>query len=265
MAVKMSQLMNIIEELAPLEVAEDWDNVGLLTGRRNSSIRRVLITLDVLDQVIDEAIASGADAIISHHPLIFTPIKRITDGNPLENRLLRLIENKICLYTAHTNMDAAQGGLNDMLFDVLDLTERKYICESKPGVFAGRAGMIPKPIKLTEFAKFVQGKLNLPTATYCGNGNIIVHKIGLAAGSTADSNFFWAARDAGCDVFVTSDIKYHAAQTAADIGISLVDATHYGSEAIFVQGLKNYLEKHLPQIEFIASKIDGQVFKNACL
>jgi dinuclear metal center YbgI/SA1388 family protein len=165
MSAKMSQIMEIIEKLAPTDIAEEWDNVGLLVGRGNADVSKVLIALDALDAVVDEAIALGADAIITHHPAIFRPINRITDESTSGRRLLRLIEGGICLYSAHTNLDAADGGVNDMLFDIFGLLNRELICETKPGVFAGRAGILSEPMRLSDFALTVKHTLGLAVAT----------------------------------------------------------------------------------------------------
>jgi len=261
MSVKMSQIIEAIEKLAPIDIAEDWDNVGLLLGRREADISRVLIGLDALDAVVDEAIAIGAQAIITHHPAIFRPIDRITDETPLGRRLLRLAESGICLYAAHTNLDATIGGVNDMLFEIFGLLNKEFICESRPGVFAGRAGNLPAPMALASFAVIVKEHLNLDTATYCGDGDAVVRKVGIIGGGSANPAFFAGVAAAGCDTFVTSDIKLSAAQAALDMNLNLIDATHYGSEVIFAERLIKYLVPQFEGIDFAASKVNGQPFR----
>ncbi|MDR2184013.1 MAG: Nif3-like dinuclear metal center hexameric protein [Clostridiales bacterium] len=265
MSVKMSQIMEAIERLAPLDIAEDWDNVGLLVGRRDAHVSKALIALDALDAVIDEAAAMGAQAIITHHPAIFKPIDRITDETPAGRRLLRLAEGGICLYAAHTNLDAADGGINDMLFDIFGLLNREFICEGRPGIFAGRAGILPVPRTLAGFAATVKDTLCLDAASYCGNGNDTVRKVGIIGGASANPAFFAGVLAAGCDTFITSDIKLSAAQAALDMGLSLVDATHYGSEAVFAQKLADYLRQNISGAEFVVSTVDGQPFKTVCI
>ncbi|MCL2573762.1 MAG: Nif3-like dinuclear metal center hexameric protein [Defluviitaleaceae bacterium] len=263
MSIKLSQIIEIIENLAPVDIAEEWDNVGLLVGRREATVSKVLLALDALDAVIDEAIEIGADAIITHHPIIFRPISQITNETPLGCRLLKLIEGGICLYSAHTNLDATEGGLNDTLFDILGLSNKEFICESKPSVFAGRAGTLSMPISLSDFAIIVKNVLSLDVATYCGNGDDIVHKVGIISGGSANREFFRGALAAGCDTFITSDIKLDVAQAALDMKLNLIDATHYGSEVIFAEELAKYLRERVSGVEFVASKINGQVFKVA--
>jgi len=261
----MSQIMEVIEGLAPVDMAEDWDNVGLLVGRRDTAVSKALIALDALDAVVDEAVTIGAEAIITHHPVFLRPIDRITDETPLGRRLLRLIEGGICLYCAHTNLDAADGGMNDMLFDIFGLVNKELMCETKPGVFAGRAGSLASPMALHDFALFVKTTLGLDAASYCGDGNATVSKVGIIGGSSANEGFFAGVLAAGCDTFVTSDIKLHAAQAALDMGLSLVDATHYGSEVIFAEKLAEHLRQKLDSVEFIVSKVNGQPFKTVCI
>ena len=264
MAVKMSQIMEIIEVLAPVNIAEEWDNAGFLVGRRDADVSKVLIALDALDDVIDEAATIGAQAIITHHPAIFRPINRITDESPLGRRLLRLIEGGICLYCAHTNLDAADGGINDMLFDIFGLVNKELICETKPGVFVGRAGVLPAPATLTDFAVTVKNTLGLQMAAYCGDGNAAVRKVGIIGGS-GNASFFAEMLAAGCDTFVTSDIKFHHAQAALEMGLNLVDATHYGGEVVFAEKLAEYLSQRIDGVEFVVSNINGQPFKTVCI
>ena len=265
MTVKMGQIMEIIEKLAPINIAEEWDNVGLLVGRCEADVSKVLIALDALDAVVDEAVAIGADAIITHHPVIFRPINRITDENPLGRRLLRLIEGGICLYSAHTNLDAVDGGINDMLIDIFGLLNKEFICESKPGVFTGRAGILPDATTLSDFALKVKNTLGLAVAAYCGDGDAAVCKVGIIGGGSANTDFFAGVLAAGCDTFLTSDIKLSSAQAALDMGLNLVDMTHYGGEVIFAERLAEYLRRRVDKVEFIVSKIDGQVFKTVSI
>ena len=256
----MFQIIDVMEQIAPRHLAEEWDNVGLLVGRADAEISTALIALDVLDAVIDEAIKHGANAIITHHPVIFSPISRINDASPAGRRLLRLIENKIAVYSAHTNLDAADGGVNDTLFDTLGLIQKEFICEGRPGVFGGRAGKLSVSMTLSQFAKHVQKCLRLDTISFCGDAHAGVNKIGIAAGGTANIDFFKAVKRAGCDTFVTSDIKFTMARAAADMGLNLVDATHFASENIFASALKGQLAVALPGLQLIVSQVDGQVF-----
>jgi dinuclear metal center YbgI/SA1388 family protein len=264
----MRNITDAIEKLAPLDFAFDGDNAGLIIGRHDKKISKVLLALDATDEVIKEAIGLGCEAIITHHPPIWDAIKRVTDHNPHGSRLLTLIEKKIAVYAAHTNLDFCEGGISDRLFDILELKNRESFHEDKPGVFAGRAGIlnpsIHKKMNLEQFAIFVKEKLNLPHITFSENTapNAAVCKVGIMAGDAAKPGFFRSAKAAGCDTFISADISYTNALEAKSLNINLIDATHYGSEIIFTQILTKHLKEHLPNLEVIVSKIDGQPFKS---
>ncbi|MCL2855793.1 MAG: Nif3-like dinuclear metal center hexameric protein [Defluviitaleaceae bacterium] len=261
MSVKMQDIITALENLAPLHIAEDWDNVGLILGRRQTDVSKVLLALDATDEIVGEAIKLGCEAIITHHPPIFKPITRINDDNARGIRFLTLIERGMAVYACHTNLDSCIGGINDMLFDILELANKEYICESKPDVFAARAGLLTKGMTLEGFANFVKKRLNLPFASFVGDADAKVHKVGILGGAGSDIKFFRGALKAGCDTFVTADIRYIPALQAQDLGLNLVEATHYGSEIIFADGIKKYLGQHLPNLEVFVSNVNGQPFK----
>ena len=261
MDIFVKDIVNIMDDFAPVALAQEWDNVGLLIGNYNQKVNKVLLALDLLDSVIDEAIENNANHIITHHPPFFGNLYNINSSNPLGSKILRLLENKISLYVSHTNLDAADGGINDILFDIFELKNKEYICEQPNGAFIGRAGNFSRDINLKELSLFVQKKLNLPYAIYCGNPIEIAKKIAIVGGSAANEGFFNSVLSSGCNVFITSDIKFHAAQKALEMGINLIDATHFGSESIFANNLKKYISDKL-NIECLVSKVDGQVFKN---
>jgi len=261
MSIKMQEIMTVLEGLAPVALAEDWDNVGLILGRKTTDVSRVLLALDATEEIVDEAIKLDCQAIITHHPPIFKPITRINDDNTRGIRFLTLIERGMAVYACHTNLDSCDGGINDMLCGILGLANVESFHETKPSVFAARAGVLPAEMRLEEFANFVKTKLNLGLANYVGDGNAKVRKVGVLGGAGADMKFFRTALKAGCDTFVTSDIRYMPAIQAQDLGLNLIEATHYGSEIIFADGIKNLLNKHLPSLEVIVSNVNGQPFK----
>src|SRR5689334_11051717 len=125
MAVSCGLIIEALERLAPSSLALEWDNVGLLVGESNRAVNKALIALDATDQVVEEAVTKGADLIITHHPVIFHPVKRVTDQTVLGRRLLKLIKNNISVYSAHTNLDIANGGVNDVLFELLGLRDKE--------------------------------------------------------------------------------------------------------------------------------------------
>ncbi|MCL2752748.1 MAG: Nif3-like dinuclear metal center hexameric protein [Defluviitaleaceae bacterium] len=262
--VKMQEIIDVMERFAPLELAGDYDNVGLIVGRRDAVVAKVLLALDATNAVIEEAKELGCEAIITHHPPIWTAIKHIRDDNPLGVRLLSLIESGIAVYSAHTNLDACKGGINDILFGIIGLQNKQFFhTDGKPSVFFGRVGTVSQEMSLSNYANLIKEKLGLPFANFVGEPNAVVRKVGIIAGSAAREQEFKSAIAVGCDTYITSDIKYDGALLAQDLGLNLVDATHYGSEVVFTNGIAPYLRKELPKIEFMVSKIYGQPFKAA--
>lgn len=265
MSASVREICSLLERLAPKTLAEQWDNVGLLVGKKDAKIEKILVALDVTDKVVDEAIAIGAKLIISHHPVIFTPISSINDDNCLGQKLLKIIENKINIYAAHTNLDIANGGTNDVFAEKLGLQQiESIILDDKGENYIGRAGFLTQPMKLCKLAELLKEKLSLETIRFVGNGDYIVNKIAICTGSGAKYNYFRQVKAADCDVYITADIGYHQAQDAVNCGLSLIDATHYASEVMVVDALCKYLKNELANADVLifSSKTNGQVFKN---
>ncbi|MCL2852642.1 MAG: Nif3-like dinuclear metal center hexameric protein [Defluviitaleaceae bacterium] len=261
--VRVRDIAAALEELAPSVLKEEWDNVGLLVGDHDAEVRKVLVALDAVDGVVDEALSVGADMIVVHHPIIFAPMKSVTTASALGRRVIKLLRHDISVYAAHTNLDSARGGTNDILFEMLGLRERKALmgCEGAEIVGMGRVGNLSEAMSLADFAEFLRERLGAPYISYGGCGSREVTRVGLCAGSACESAFLRAARAKGCDVYVTGDVKYHKAQEAEELGLSLVDATHYFSEAIVVPMLREYIGRKFGRIDAVASRFDGQVMK----
>ena len=261
--MKCSNLIEILEKFAPLYLAESWDNPGLIIGRREKEIKKVMVALDVTDSVIDEAVEKKSDIIVTHHPLIFKPVKNINDVSPVGNKILRLIENNINHYAMHTNLDTAFGGTNDTLCKLIGLKDIEPLtvsCQQNelPNGL-GRMGYLPKKMKFSDFAEYIKKTLNLDCLTIVGDKNKIISKVGLCTG--AGFEFIDSALACNCDIYITSDVKFHEAQRAIDMGMCLIDATHYGTENIIVPVICNYISKNANDITVEASKYNGQVFK----
>ncbi|MCL2352232.1 MAG: Nif3-like dinuclear metal center hexameric protein [Firmicutes bacterium] len=235
-------IMEQMEAYAPAALAEDWDNVGLLAGRPEKAVRTVLLALDATDKAVREAVSRGADALVTHHPLIFKPISRVTSETAQGRRLLELIERGVACFCAHTNLDRAAGGVNDALFELLGLRDKEQIGRDAYGLPGqGRAGYLPAPASLRDFAAHVQKTLKLDSIRYCGDSGAVLKKIGICAGGAAGAKYARMAAEAKCDCYVTGDIGYHDAQAIADMGLCAVDATHYAGEAPVLGKLRDYL------------------------
>lgn len=249
------------DEIIPIENAADWDNSGEQIQFSREVVNRVLTTLEVTNDVIDEAISRKCNLILSHHPLIFSNINTISDEHPKQKMIMKLISNKISVFSAHTNYDIAVGGTSDYLAKQLALDDIGVIPETDG--FAMQ-GMLKAEMKLEEFIKLACEVTNTPIKEvrftgYLGNN---ICKVGLCAGS--GSEFLLNAFNAGCDVFVTGDVKYHTAQDSLELGIPVVDMGHFHTEKYFAeQAAKIYGNKINSienSIEFIPSEVDVNPF-----
>lgn len=264
MSVKCRDIMWIMEDLAPREYAEEWDNPGLNVGDPDAEVGKILVALDASEKVIDEAVEKGADMIVTHHPLLFHSVKKIRYDEPDGRKLIKLIRNNIGVFAAHTNLDAAKGGTNDRLADIIGLKNLEVLSLLKEdGVGIGRIGTIDEDTTLGMLAVKIKEALGLDAVRVTGNLSKRVKKAALCTG--AGFEFIDDAVKAKCDVFITSDVRYHEAMQAIDKNIAIIDATHYATEDIIVPVLVSYLQKKLEvrgvnDVEVIASAVNGQTF-----
>lgn len=228
-------------ELAPRECAQDWDNVGFLVGHRDREVRKVLVALDITEGVIEEAARWDGDLVVSHHPVIFHGQKSITDRDVTGNRVLRLLEGGLSAICMHTNLDCAQGGVNDVLAQALGIQEPEGF--TNEGV--GRCGWRKEPMALPEFVRFVSKALGCNGVRYADAGKP-VHRV--AVGGGACGEFEDAAIYAGCDTFVTADLSYHQFVDARAKGINLIDAGHFPTEDLVCEPVAAYLKKRFPNL-----------------
>lgn len=250
---KVKDIAKVIERLAPKELAEKWDNVGLMVGDFEQEVSTVFVCLDVTSENVRCAIASGADLIVSHHPLIFSPLKRIVESDVSGSIIRELIQNNISVYSAHTNLDNADGGMNDILAEKLGLEDvRPFTDEEKAdsdGI--GRIGKLDTTMELADFVDFVKNVLGCRSIRSVGEPTENISTVALCTGAGGDGIF--TAYRAGADAYVTSDIRHHEAQLAYELGINLVDAGHFETENTICEFMKDYLEENLPLLNVIAS------------
>ena len=247
MSISFNELETVLNSFCPLDLAENWDNVGVLVGERYKNINKVLLSLDLTDDVIKEALELKVDLIITHHPLIFKPMKNICDDNTIGKKIITLIKNDIILYTAHTNLDMANGGTNDALFNLLSLSKKEFLIEKdvngkKFGM--GRIGELEKEVDMVEFAKYVKKRLGLDYINIV-NSNGKVKRIGLCTGSASNQDFIKQAINKKCDTYITGDISFHNGHFGLDNNINLIDGTHFATESIFMDNMKKYIYENI--------------------
>lgn len=245
---KCQMILDAMNRIAPKRLAEEWDNPGLLVGSPDEQVSRVLLCLDVTDEVVQYAMDAQAQLIISHHPLIFRPMKHLRTDLPLGKRLQKLIKHDIAVFAAHTNLDIALGGVNDVLAEALGLVdivpfEKSSKAAEEPILTLGRMGILPHPLPAKQFAEQVKNALPTSYVRLIEAGEHKIKKVALCGGAGAD--FIAKAAFLGADAYVTGDVKYHEAQHAIEEGLHVIDAGHFGTEYPIVHALRKKLETEL--------------------
>jgi dinuclear metal center YbgI/SA1388 family protein len=221
--VTVDDIVSLLEEMAPPHLAESWDNVGLMLGRRTQPVHRVLLALDMTQETVDQAINGKADLLVTHHPAIFKPLGRVTSDDWQQELLLQLAEHGIAVFSAHTNLDCVSGGVNDCLVKCLGITDEDVL-DAESGL--GRIGYVPEQA-LESFAVFVKQALNADYVAV-GDAGRTVRKVAVCGG--AGSDFIAEALRQHADTLVTGDVKYHDAQRAVFGGLNIIDAGHQATE-----------------------------------
>lgn len=242
-----------LAQWAPLSLQMDFDNSGFLLGRGERPVHRVLLALDITVPVIEEAEALGAELIVSHHPLIFHALKSVTGEGP-GNKALLLAEKGIAAVCMHTNLDIAQGGVNDVLIRLLGAEPE----EALDAEGCGRVGTLSAPMPMADFLFLCKERLQTRGLRYTDAGRP-VRRLAVMGGAGGD-----ALRDAvekGCDTYVTADVKYHVFLDAAELGVNLIDADHFCTEHPVIPVLAQRLGEVFPDVEFLVSRVHGQTVR----
>lgn len=249
------EIIQVIEASYPKKAALDFDNVGLLAGRSEKEVNRVYLALDATEEVIERAVDLGADMLITHHPLIFSPMKQVTDEDFIGKRIVKLIQNDISYYAMHTNYDVlgmaklAESILGIRETQVLDVTMEKD--GEEEGI--GRIGMLDQEMTLEECCLYVKHRLKLGSLKVYGDMERKVRCLAVSPGSGKSA--VTPAIQKGADVLVTGDIGHHDGIDAVEQGLSVIDAGHYGTEYIFIDDMKHFLNEKLPVLDVMTIPI----------
>lgn len=237
MTIKISELIDYIEALAPLNTQEEWDNCGLQLGDRQADLRGILLAMDLTDQAVDKALAEGKNLILCHHPFFFSGLKQIDFGTYKGALIKKLIDNSITVYSAHTNLDKAVGGVNYALAEKFPLKKLENIGQ----YFEGEIGTIGEidQVSLEAFKEILDE--NFKGYRIYGREKEAIKKLAFIGGSGAFG--IKIAKALGCDALVTADIKHHDGQLAYEEDLVLVDLGHFQSEFPVLYSLKNSIEE----------------------
>lgn len=254
--MKVSDIKTLIERAFPPYLAEEWDNVGLLAGYENKEVKKVLLTLDITPFVVKEAIDAKVDMIVSHHPMMFSGVKKITDATVEGKMLLDLIGSGIAVFAAHTNLDSGKCGLNDWLADIFELQNAEVVLKGNTeGAGLGRIGDLPNAMTAREFALIANERLDT-TVRISGDLDKVIKRV--AVGSGASDDIAPTAVSMGADLVLTGDLKYHRTQDIVALGCVMVDAGHYPTEIMSIDIFEEILKD--TDVEIIKSK-NKDIFK----
>lgn len=245
--VKVKDIYAFMNRIAPFAYQMETDNSGLLIGNREQEVKKIMIALDITEPVIMEAIENKVDLLLSHHPFFFDPYKTITDATYHGRMALKLIENHISIICAHTNLDSAKGGINDVLCKKIGLPNPKMLkLDDNEDAGILRFGEYEKPMTMKDFLKKVKSALRTEKITYTGTLSDTVHKVAVCSGSGA--SFIDLALSSGADTYFMGEAKYGNAQYALENGINIVLAGHFETEDIICEVLLDQINREFEEL-----------------
>lgn len=260
-SVRVKDVVAAMNQLAPPHFALQGDKIGLQVGHFDAKVQRVWVALEATPAVVDAAVEAQVHLIVTHHALLFRPLAQIDTGHARERAIARLLANEITVFSAHTNLDVAPGGVNDVIaekFGLLDVEILDVTHQDKGTAYGiGRIGMLPKPMRLTEFVHHVRTALSMPHIRFAGDGEARVERVAVLGGS--GSKWVEKSLAKGADVLVTADVGHHDAADAWQDGLAVIDATHAALEqpvcGVLVKRLQTILGSDI-QIEVAPVQVD---------
>ena len=250
--MKLSEVIEAIDELYPFSSQEDWDNSGMQLGDPDAEISTVLTALDLNEETVYEAKKNKAELIVTHHPLFFKDFRSIDRSKGKGRLIASLIKADIAVVSCHTNLDKAAGGVSAVLGKELGLTLCCPFCPTENGGSFGVIGIYPDKMTLGDFAAEVKKRLHLDMIRVVGNKHRLIRTVAVMGG--AGSDFIPAAVKAGADVYVTGDLKYHQGEEAAALGLCLIDAGHFDTEVHVIEPFTEKMAAAMPTLRFIVAE-----------
>ncbi|MEE3420653.1 MAG: Nif3-like dinuclear metal center hexameric protein [Lachnospiraceae bacterium] len=254
--MKLMEVKKVLDQLVPPVYAMDWDNVGLMVGDLNADVTRVYLSLDCDDKAVDEAIEKGCQLILTHHPLLFRPLKTITDQDFKGKRIRKMIRHDINCFSMHTNYDVvkmADRNARDLHFQNAQLLEPAGMRDGEPYGF-GRIGDLPEAMTLGAFSEEVKRAAALREIRVYGDPSTVITRAAVASG--AGKSAVGDALQKGAQVLVTGDLDYHTATDALSMGLAMIDAGHYGTEYCFIDETAQMLSGVLPDLTLVRRSVE---------
>ena len=240
--MKVKEIISVIESFAPLSIQESWDNSGLCVGSPEDEVTSVLVGLDCTPQLVDEAVACGADMIITHHPLIFSGLKKITPDNQVGEAVIKAIKAGISIYAAHTSADKVIAGVSGAMAARLGLKDVRILDEDGEGTGLGVVGNLPEPVSAAEMTALVKERFGLKVLKSSRPLDGTISRVAMCGGS--GGSLIGAARKSGAQLYISGDISYHNFFT--EDGFMIMDIGHYESEIEIVDILFSLIKKNFP-------------------
>jgi dinuclear metal center YbgI/SA1388 family protein len=262
----VASVVQFLERIAPLQLAESWDNVGLLWGDRQQPVQKVMTCLTLTPDVAAEAFEKEVDLIVAHHPILFRGAKKITTDSSEGTMLLALAKHEIAVFSAHTAYDNCEGGLNDQIARLLGLKDVLPLKENTQGPQlsgSGRMGTFPQPCSLREILKQLEQAWKISAIPYVGNLDHNVEKIGIVCGSGGE--YLTDAIRQGCQVFLTGETNFHNSLLARNSNIGLILPGHYASERHGMEFLAHLIRQAFSAIDCWASEVETDPLENGPL
>ena len=253
--MKVKDIIRVIEEFAPLSLQEGWDNSGLCIGSPEDVVSSVLLGLDCTPELVDEAIACGADMIVTHHPLIFSGLKKISPDDPVGEAVMKAIKAGISIYSAHTSADKVIAGVSGAMAARLGLEDVQILDEDGEGTGLGVVGNLPEPLSAEEAVKLVKKSFGLKAMRASRPVDGKISRIAMCGGS--GGSLIGAAMKSGAQLYISGDISYHNFFTRE--GFMIMDIGHYESEIEIVDILFSLLKKNFPTF---AVRITQNIYSN---
>ena len=262
--MKIKEITDAIERFAPLALEEEYDNAGLVVGDPEREVGRALLAVDVTEEVLAEAEQEGCDLVVTHHPIVFHPLKRLNEADYVQRCVARAVRRDIALYACHTNLDSAPNGMSWRLAEMLGVGNLRVLQPSETGDGAGFGvvGELPEAVDTVEFMRIIQRRLEVSVVRYSDIATSGVRRVAVCTG--AGASLIGEARRAGADIYITADMKYNDFMTP-DKALTVADIGHFESEYCAIEILFEIFSKNLRTFAVRKSRCSCNPVNYLCL